>query len=302
MPEVLVHKAVEPDNLTREGKLRLQELLEDLGNGIGKTLVQPKFDGVYAQFLFVDGGWRAYSRTGEFLPSVSQAVYRTFDAKALTDRRYMGELWLPQTQHSVINGLARKHSEQHLEVRLFDSVQLDHLNPIGRETYEERLDYLFEGNYVEPVRELPLPAHIEGDPMEYLYDLARTIRNRNSAYDGIILRDRYGLFLPGAGKTGEVIKIKPRSAGDFRVVGTTRGVGNRAGGVGALVVDLGAGVTCEVGTGLTRDDVFGADPTGRIAEVEYLALTKDGKLREPAFKAWRFDKKEADVLHYDRGD
>lgn len=304
MSEVLVHKAVEPDNLSVAGKRRLSELFRSLAEGNKRAWVQPKFDGVYAQFLFLNGGWRAFSRTGEPLPSVSEAVYRGFDANALIDRRYMGELWLPHRAHQEINGLARKKSEQHLELRLFDSVQLDHLNPLGKETYEERYDYLFKATYIEPVPNLPTVMAGWSDenpvigPKEWLYDLARNVRNRASAYDGLILRDSLGLFEPGAGKNGEVVKIKPRAAGDFRVVGTTRGIGNRAGGVGALVVDLGAGVTCEVGTGLTQDDVHGPDPVGRIAEIEYLALTKDGKLREPAFKAWRFDKKEADVIHF----
>lgn len=296
MPDVRVHKAVEPDNLVSTGRTRYQRLLTLLEEGSEGVIVQPKYDGVYAQLVWegANGGrWQAYSRTGEPLPSVGKDIYDAFYTKALLHRRYIGELWMPMVPHSTINGLARKKAPQSgLQLMLFDSVE-DGV----RETYDERQDYLFQAGPVHAVRNIPVPDLSGDDPKEYLYALARQIKTRSSAYDGLILRDAAGLFIPGAGKTGEVIKIKPRASGDFRVVGTTRGIGNRAGGIGAIVVDLGGGVRTEVGTGLTQADVHGEDPTGRIAEVEYLAVTKDGKLREPAFKAWRFDKAVADVLY-----
>jgi ATP-dependent DNA ligase len=34
----------------------------------------------------------------------------------------------------------------------------------------------------------------------------------------------------------------------------------------------------------------------KIVEVEYLSITKDGRLREPVYKSVRFDKAEPDVL------
>jgi ATP-dependent DNA ligase len=62
------------------------------------------------------------------------------------------------------------------------------------------------------------------------------------------------------------------------------------------VVDLGGGVVCEVGTGLNDQDRKDPDWVGRIVEVEYLAVTKDGKLREPSFQRIRWDKKVPDVI------
>lgn len=297
MAAPLVHKAVEPGNLSVKGKKRYAQLLVALTGPTSDAIIQPKFDGVYAQFIFIAGaGWRAFSRTGQPLVSAGWPILDEFHAYAETRRRYNGELWLPGTAHSTINGLARKQSEQHLEVRLFDS-----FDPEGAdEPYLSRLDYLFDGKLVRPVGSHYVAA-IQG--ADDLYEAARALRDRGaSAYDGLILRDANGLYVPGAGKDGETIKIKPRAEGDFRVVGTTRGIGNRAGGIGALVVDLG-GRTSEVGTGLTDADVHeGESPIGRIARVEYLSLTKDGKLREPSFKGYRFDKDVADVLPEDTSD
>lgn len=289
---VLVHKAIEPDDLSVKGRTNMELLIGDEGL-TPRAIVQPKYDGVYAdfQFDFGIGHWVAHSRTGEPLPSVSATILKSFEAHALPGRRYMGELWLPGTEHSVINGRARKQSPQALEVRLFDSY-----NPTAAtETYDMRREFLFTHGKVEAVQDVPVDL---GTSLDELYELAgKLVRRGSSAYDGLILRDRDGFFVPGKGRDGETIKIKPRKTGDFRVVGTTPGVGNRAGGIGALVLDLGGGITSDVGAGLTQDIIHGPSPINQIAEVEYLGLTREGRLREPSFKSFRFDKKEADTIH-----
>lgn len=297
---VLVHKAVEPDNLTRKGKARLQAMIE-----AGEWVAQPKLDGVYAQVVNVPGeGWLSFSRTGELLRSVPQHILDSIAAQKLApDFRVIGDLWKPHTDHSTINGMARKQRPQDgLEFHLFDMVG----GGLWSEDYASRYAWLESmpwGRGIEVVRDLKVdnrPGWGVEETLDYLYELARKIKAKPSAYDGLVLKDTAGLFVPGSGKDGGAIKIKPRSSGDFRVVGTTKGIGNREGGIGALVVDLGDGKTCEVGTGLTMADVFdrGADYfVGKIVEVEYLDLTKDGLLREPAYKSVRFDKDKPDTLH-----
>ena len=59
------------------------------------------------------------------------------------------------------------------------------------------------------------------------------------------------------------------------------------------------GVQTDVGTGFTdreREEIAAAGqaPCG-IAEVEFMELTADGKLREPRFKGWRYDKEQPDT-------
>lgn len=297
---VLVHKAVEPDNLSVAGKKRFEGLVMSLINGYDDAIVQPKYDGVYSQFIFdKKAGWQGFSRTGQLLKSVGTEILDPLHDFGLTERRYIGELWVPQEAHQVINGRARKQSPQWLELKLFDSVQQfdGAATGIASEPYVERYDYLIEGGNISKVPNLPMVGKIF--VLDDLYDQALALRNRgSSAYDGLILRDANGLFVPGKGTNGETIKIKPRAEADLRVVGTTRGVGNRAGGIGALVVDLGGGKHNEVGTGLTFKDVAEKpkDVIGRIATIEYLGVTKDGHLREPSFKTYRFDKDEADTI------
>ena len=288
---VLVHKAVEPDNLTRKGKARLEAMIQT-----GEFLVQPKLDGVYCQIVHTDDGWQAFSRTGELLPSVPAHIIGQFAGRD-TRMRWMGELWVAGVPHSTINGMARKKSPQAgLELHLFDAI-----GPESGTLYVYRHEALAERGMwkrgVSVIQNLPvaLPRVFE-TAMEQLYALAERTKAKESAYDGLILRDRYGIFKAGSGKDGGIIKVKPRQSGDFRVTACTEGIGNRAGGIGAYVVDLGGGVTCEVGTGLDMADVRGECLTGKIIEVEYLSITKDGRLREPVFKSVRWDKTAADVL------
>lgn len=289
-----VHRAVEPDNLSVKGKKLYRTLIEDVIEGGFNTLIELKYDGVYAQFVYTDTeGWYAISRTGQRLKSVDERILDVFYAKALPDRRYNGELWLPQTAHSVINGMARKQSPQPLNLVLFDS-----FDPEEREPLHTRRDYLFEGGPVSIARTIvPEDVLTESD----LYDLAKEWTGRSSAYDGLMLKDPNGFYKAGPGKDGEVIKIKPRKSGDFLVVDTTEGEGNRKGGIGALVVSLGGENTSEVGTGLSMADVFDRGREyfmGKIVEVEYLALSALGKLREPSYKRVRDDKTEPDVLDF----
>lgn len=290
MTQVLVHKAVEPNNTTRAGRELYSNLLAWLFEEPGQpAILQPKHDGVYVQFIHSSPwGWQAFSRTGERLLSVDDPVLDAMEYKGYPERHYVGELWLPATQHSVINGMARRQTPQPLDVILFDSFV-----PGDNETYQERQEYLFKHGPISPVRTLPTGSHrSERD----LYDEARIWTQSTSAYDGLILRDALGVYTPGDGRDGGIYKIKPRHTGDFRVIGVTPGKGKHAGRVGALVLDLGGGVTCEVGTGLSDEDREVSDWEGRIAEIEYLAVTKDGKLREPSFQRVRWDKKVPDVI------
>jgi ATP-dependent DNA ligase len=294
MSAVLVHKAVEPDALSVKGRKRLAAMLTD-----DEYIVQPKLDGVYCQILFdpVFKKWLAYSRTGEHLHSVGPEILAQFSERN-EEERYIGELWLPNTPHSDINGMARKKSVQSLELHLFDVI-----DPFPN-SYSWRYEYLKQqwfGRGIEVVKSIPVQSngHSPEDVLDYLYELAAKIKAKPSAYDGLVLKDANAIFVPGNGKDGGAIKIKPRASGDFLVVGTSPGIGNREGGIGALVVALGGGKTCEVGTGLNMADVHDRGEAyfiGKIVEVEYLAITKDGRLREPVYKSVRFDKAEPDVL------
>ena len=83
---------------------------------------------------------------------------------------------------------------------------------------------------------------------------------------------------------------------DLRAVDWFWGNGKHSGRAGGIVVEY-RGVKTQVGTGFSdqeREDIADNGAIDVIAEIEFMELTEDGKLREPRFKGWRFDKTEPD--------
>ena len=75
------------------------------------------------------------------------------------------------------------------------------------------------------------------------------------------------------------------------------GKGTHAGRAGGIVVEY-RGVQTQVGTGFSdaeRETIASQGTRNQIAEVEFMELTADGKLREPRFKGWRYDKEQPDT-------
>lgn len=294
---VLVHKAVEPTKCNKPGK----EMYAALISGKLRGCVMPKYDGVYCQILYSReaGQWQAWSRTGEPLHSAAH-ILPHFEMHGNPAIRYNGELWMFDTQHSIINGLARKKTVQPALIFMC----FDAFDP-------ERMDEGFLHRYDKYVMGMPekacfLRALVNSPPAkadviteEYLQGYAKGMQKCSSAYDGAMLVWADGPYVPGSGKDGGKFKVKPRPDADLRVVGVTSGKGKYVGMIGALLLDLGGGKQCEAGSGLT-DAERGQAPAwwlNKIVKVSWLSLTKDGLLREPVIECVRFDKTEADHIH-----
>jgi DNA ligase-1 len=130
---------------------------------------------------------------------------------------------------------------------------------------------------------------------------------RRGGYDGLILRDRNAPWTSGLARNGELIKVKPSVTLDLRCNGVIQGEGKHAGKLGAISVSF-HGVNSCVGTGFSdeqRDSFWkGAtrndpddlllNPIGQIVEVECMCVNTNNTLREPRFKAVRWDKSKAD--------
>lgn len=305
-----VNKAIEPSKATVPGKAKYQALLLALYAGNPRAIIMPKYDGTYCQIKYdaVAGEWQAWSRTGERLLSVAEQVLEAFRVNGDPDRVYIGELWAPNVQHSILNGLARKQSPQGaLWLVLFDSYSVVHVGLTGQDndTWEYRLQRCKEVERI--ARRVLVTSHTVGHGLDEagLYDKAQEMKaSTQGAYDGLILRDALDTYVPGDGGGGQAFKIKPRATGDFRILRVEEGKGKAKGMAGAIYVDLGGGVDCKVGSGMDDDmraklwDMREAIAHGKvvIAEVEYLSVTAKGKLREPSFKSLRWDKDKADVL------
>lgn len=252
-------------------------------------IMMPKYDGCLA-IITPDG---VITRTGEAITSIPQCLEDA--AKLLPDHVIFGEVYKYDTPFKEISGAFRRHRPQPgLFVMVFDAVPFDDWKA-GKcdKPYIERYTALKEAWHRTPTPSLIVaPALDLGAPQGFANAMVR-----QGGYDGAIIRRKDAPWTTGASKNGEAIKVKPVQSLDLEVHGWYRGKGKHAGRAGGITV-LYKGVQTDVGTGFSdqeRQDIAdaGQAPCG-VAEVEFMELTADGKLREPRFKGWRFDKTEPD--------
>lgn len=263
-------------------------------------IIQPKFDGVHVM-IHTDGYVR--TRTGEEVLSVphllEQAQLCFGPGQVLFCEAYKFG-----TPHKDINGAARRQYAQPDLIGVVYDVVTQAEFDAGNcpRPYWQRYDFAVL-NVLDAPGLITAPEYqYEGDGPVNVDKLALEYKsNPKDAYDGLILRDATAPWAAGAAKEGEVIKVKPSLSLDlvvthesFRVMPTKLG--------GALTVVYN-GVESDVGSGLTQDMlkqikhaydcdfVYDPEPVfiGKIAEIECLGITPDGKLREPRFKGFRFD-------------
>ena len=113
-------------------------------------------------------------------------------------------------------------------------------------------------------------------------------------YDGIVLRNPDAPWVAGVAREGELIKVKPETSLDLRVVEVNMAYGEKTGRPVYTVDVTFKGITTTVGSGIphTEQDV---PKVGDIIEVECMCVNPNFTLREPRFKAIRHDKTEPDA-------
>ena len=255
-------------------------------------IMMPKYDGCLAIVVADDTG-HVLTRTGEPVTSIPHVLAQA--RKLLPGYVIFGEAYKFDTPFKDISGAFRRHAPQDdLMLVAFDCVPImAWWAGICNEPYKARLARLRAAWLSTPSDEIIVaPAADPGDWQGFANCLVAM-----GGYDGAILRRADAPWQTGASKNGEAIKVKPVQSLDLEVHSWFKGKGkhaNRAGGITVLY----RGVQTDVGTGFTdreREEIAAAGqaPCG-IAEVEFMELTADGKLREPRFKGWRYDKTEPD--------
>ena len=251
-------------------------------------VMMPKYDGCLA-IITPDG---VITRTGEpirSIPQCSQAV-----AEVLPGHVVFGEVYKFDTPFKDISGSFRRHKPQpDLLVVVFDAVPFkDWLTAKCDKPYIERYAALREAVLRTPTPSLIVAPALDLEaPQGFANALVST-----GGYDGAIIRRKSAGWAVGASKNGEALKVKPVKSLDLRAVAWFYGKGKHAGRAGGIVVEY-RGVQTQVGTGFSdaeRETIASQGTRNQIAEVEFMELTADGKLREPRFKGWRFDKTEPD--------
>lgn len=254
-------------------------------------IMMPKYDGCLAIVVADDEG-HVLTRTGEPITSIPHVLAQA--RKLLPGYVIFGEAYKFDTPFKDISGAFRRHAPQDdLIVVAFDAVPVaDWRAGKCDESYKARLARLREAWHASPVPAIIVaPASDAGASQGFANALVA-----NGGYDGAILRRADAPWTVGASKNGEAIKVKPVKSLDLRAVDWFIGKGKYQGLAGGIVVEY-RGVTTQVGTGFSdaeRETIASQGTRNQIAEVEFMELTADGKLREPRFKGWRYDKEQPD--------
>lgn len=291
----LVHKPIEPRNLS--AKLKSRDITND-----SEWMWQLKYDGCNMIVVVCEGKGYAFSRTGEQVFSCDHIV-RELETLSHYHQVWFGEAYCHDWNHSRINGSFRSHAPApDLCFMVFDSVPLACFEKGDCDIpYERRFNWLeqqlqkYGAKHCRPVHTFA-PSRLTST--ENLIDTIR--KTQPYELDGYVAKRKDGLWVAGAGKGGEQIKVKDHLSLDLKCVGLVEGKGKFEGMVGAIKVAYN-GQVIHVGGGkmstLDREVVW-HDPAlivGRIVEVHALASSQHGLLREPRFIRIRHDKTEPDA-------
>ena len=291
---------------------------------------EPKLDGVRTLAYVTTDATRLVSRKGRdqtaqypelgSLARWTSALWAVLDGEIVAvDERGRPSFERLQERINLSSPADIEKARRRIPVRMyaFDLLWLDERD-LTAEPLEERRR-LLEGIVTESER-LGLTLHLDGEG-ERLFGAAKGL-----GYEGIVAKKLGSRYQPGR-RSKDWRKIKAVKRQDCVILGWTRGEGSRASSFGALL--LGAYVEDElrwvgqVGSGFTEeltlqvldrlreireegppiDDPELAAVKGAtwarpelVCDVEYLHVTKAGKLRAPSFKGLRPDKSPQDCV------
>lgn len=299
----LIHKAVEPENLTKAGAASIDDLYMT-------HFAQYKYDGCNMLAIIRlndDGNYEVhkFSRTGEPVLSmdhIDAKLIETFKGYAISHSAWVvfGEAWQEGRTQQQISGDFRRHSNSPgLTFVLFDHMTY-------ADFYNGRCDSAYGLRYTGLTTAARRTGmHVAETFNPGSYGNGRALRDallerKSVGFDGLIYRHENTPWVAGSGTGGGIIKDKPDYSFDLLVLGVTEGTRANKGKVGALTCRFKDGTTVDVGTGLTKQEreSWWAVPSfivGKIVQVEAMGFTANGNsLREPRFKGIRFDKEHSD--------
>ncbi|WWO60247.1 ATP-dependent DNA ligase [Xanthomonas phage SB3] len=306
--KVCTHKPVELDAV-------LKKVRKDVDARLASYVVQPKYDGCH-MIAVVEGRdielVTLFSRTGEEVKSLDHIRQALATFPHVANGVYIGEAWEEGECFDTINGNFRRKSAQApgMQFVIFDYLTLEEYasgrSDVGYAERVKRMPQMMH-NIVDETTDVPmsgkLTAKVERPPIRMAWSegvagkldgtalqWAQTYKDSHGPYDGIILRDPYGTWTCGTGKTGEIIKVKPRPDFDLVVTDVRSETGEKTGrDVYSIEVELPNGKRQFVGSGVPHK--FSEVPTiGDIVQVSCMKLTKNGLMREPVYERLRDDK------------
>jgi DNA ligase-1 len=257
------------------------------------ALVSPKLDGVRA--VYKNG--KLYTRTDKEIKGVSHITDQLKNFKTYI---FDGELTVPGANFDAASGLIRNHKEEPSVVyTIFDNI----------------VPFIYYKYTRVKLLEKLITKKIESDTIKIIetYEVENNSQLFNfynwflqRGFEGLIYYQMMSLY--NNKKNYEWMKLFPNKSEDCKVIGFEEGEGKNKYSLGALIVDY-KGKPCKVGTGFkekygdnykdyqtrkynNRRYIWINQPLflGKYCECIFKEETKDGKMRQPRFKGWRWDK------------
>lgn len=265
-------------------------------------LASEKLDGVFCLAVVIDGKCYIYSRTGEEYLSLNHLK----DSLCCLARGsqldvFIFEAYTYGLPQPTISGYCRDTKDQHpiIDAYIHDAMTLEDFRTCDTDGYYARYVYLqscmkqkFEYLCCVPQKEVYSLKHLQ----EYAdYMIAK-------GCEGVVAREEFSSYQAGK-RNKSMIKIKKGVSFDLKVTGLEEGEGKYKGAVGKLICKDKQGKCVRVGSGLTDEQRFnwwsmsGANEIlGQIVQIDAMAVSTKGVLREPRFKGIRTDKTEVDTI------
>jgi DNA ligase 1 len=262
------------------------------GEFINGWYAQPKYDGMRAACLsLVDGEKMEYkfcSRKGKPIFGTDNIVA---ELQSISNTLYLdGELFSKNFDNTVHHARTESAKATSLNYHVFDAITPEEWQAKKTPDYATRLKRL------EALRGLKYIKVVPNSVVDYAKASPAMLVDKYIAdgYEGAVFKDPTSVYAWKRRSTW--LKGKKMHTLDLKIVDMEEGTGRLRGTMGAILVDY-KGVVSKVGTGFTDDQRkyfwnlhCSGDSVGMVLEINAQEITKDGKLRFPAFVRERKDK------------
>lgn len=263
-------------------------------------IVNEKYDGVYC-IAYCDGvDVNIFSRTGEEYLSLNHLKAELYDYLGEETGFAIFEAYCDGVPQSTISGWCRDEQNQHNEI-----IAIVHDNLTMKEYLGEDKTPYWKREItcdMSVYKYLRHPYRVVVSNQEQLERIVQEVWDRGG--EGIVIKNPDAPYSKGK-RNWDLMKLKRSVSYDLRVLALEEGQGKYKGMLGKLICQWKDGKSIKVGSGLTDEQrkawwdtsyytEFYKEIVGKVVQIDAMAESSKGVLREPVFRGIRYDKKKAD--------